>query len=68
MNGWISTEERKPTKSDWYLVVVATQWGGHMVLMGWYMFLSSRWNVESDGEAKGDPIYWQPVPALPEGL
>jgi hypothetical protein len=63
---WTKCSDRQPERAAWYLVAIVTRWGGHMVTMACYHG-KGRWTVD-DLEASGLPIYWQPLPDLPEGL
>ena len=63
---WTRCDKYQPEQAGWYLISIATRWGGHMVTMGYY-HLRKEWTV-TDLEASGEPIYWQHLPELPEGL
>jgi hypothetical protein len=63
---WINASERQPSVPAWYLVTVATRWKGHMVVMAYYHG-KGKWAFD-DLESVGEPLYWQPLPELPEGL
>lgn len=63
---WINASERQPPAPAWYLVAVATKWQQHMVVMAYYHG-NGKWAFD-DLESVGEPLYWQPLPDLPEGL